>query len=86
MVASNMTFETLLEAIENLSLEDRQSLIDLVQRRISEAAGKKIAASARAAKRDHQRGKSRPATAAQMMDEILVIDSRKAPTWPVRIR
>lgn len=70
MSAASRRFGDLLEMIERLPLDERESLIDVVQKRIAEDARKRIAASARAAKREHARGKSRPATAEEIMREV----------------
>ena len=63
-------FSDLLELIDQLPLDERESLIDVVQKRIAEDGRKRIAASASAAKREHARGKSKPVTPEDLLREI----------------
>jgi len=70
MTNTALRFSDLLEMIERLPLDERESLMSVVQKRISEDARNRIAASARAAKRDHARGKSKAATPEEIMREI----------------
>jgi len=70
MSTASLRFSDLLEMIERLPLDERESLIEVVQKRIAEDGRKRIAASARAAKREHARGKSKPSTPEEIMREI----------------
>jgi hypothetical protein len=64
-------FDQLIELIDQLPLEQRESLVEVVRRRNAEDARRRIAASARAAKREHRQGKTKPTTPDELMREIL---------------
>jgi hypothetical protein len=70
MVAHSERFSDLVEMIERLPLDDRASLLDIVQKRIVEDERHRIAASIRAARREHRRGRSKPMSPADIMREI----------------
>ena len=70
MAASTLRFADLLETIERLPLEERESLIDVVRKRIVDDERRRIADSVRAARREHARGKTSPATPEELMREI----------------
>ena len=71
MAAKTLRYGDLLEIIDRLPLEERESLVEVVRRRNSEDGRRRITASVRAAKREHRRGKSKPASAEEIMREIL---------------
>jgi hypothetical protein len=56
--------------IEKLPLEERGSLIEIARKRLADDERRRIAASARAARREHARGKTKPVTPEQLMQEI----------------
>lgn len=64
-------FGELVEMIDRLSLEQRESLVEVVRRRNSVEQRQRIAASVRSAKREHRRGKCKPTSADELMREIL---------------
>lgn len=64
-------FADLIEMIDHLSLEERQSLVDVVRRRIADDQRRRVAASIRSAKRQHSRGQCKPTTPDELMREIL---------------
>ena len=64
-------YADLVEMIDRLSLDERASLVDVVQRRMAEEERARVAASVRAARREHRRGRSRPVTSDELMGEIL---------------
>jgi len=71
MSAPTAHFADLIEMIDRLPLEQRESLLDVVRRRTADDARRRIAASARSAKREHRRGRSKPVTPEELMREIL---------------
>ena len=71
MSAQPVRFAELVEMIDRLSLEDRESLMEIFRRRNSEDARRRIAASVGLAKREHRIGKSKPTSADELMREIL---------------
>ena len=70
MSAHSIRFAELVEMIDRLPLEQRESLVEVVRRRNSEDERRRIATSIRSAKREHRRGKSRPTSADDLMREI----------------
>ncbi len=71
MSAHVVSFADLVEMIDRLPLEEREGLVDVVRKRIAEDGRRRIAASIRAARREHSRGKCKPATPEELMREIL---------------
>jgi hypothetical protein len=65
------SFADVLEAVDRLSEEDREALIDIVRRRTAEQGRKRVAAEAAEARREFEGGHCRPATPGELMDEIL---------------
>ena len=65
------TFADALEAVDRLSAEDQEALVEIVRRRAAERGRSRSAAEAREAQREFSEGQCRPATAADLMDEIL---------------
>jgi hypothetical protein len=70
MSAHTFRFADLLEMIERLPLDERESLIDVARKRLAQDERKRIAASVRSARREHARGKTKPVTADELMREI----------------
>ncbi len=71
MSAQPPRFTDLIDLIDRLPLDERESLVEVVRRRNSEETRTRIAASIRSAKREHKLGKSKPATPEELMREIL---------------
>ena len=71
MSAQTVRFADLVEMIDRLPLDQQQSLVDVVRRRIAEDERRRITASIRSARRDHNRGRCRPTTPDELMREIL---------------
>jgi hypothetical protein len=63
-------FGEVLEAIDQLSLDEQETLLDIVQRRIAERGRKRLAAEIQEAREEFASGGCRPATADELMDEI----------------
>ena len=71
MPARIIQFADLIEMIDLLPLDQRESLVDVVRRRNSEDQRDLIVSSTRSAKREHRLGKSKPVSADELMREIL---------------
>jgi hypothetical protein len=71
MVTRAARFADLVEMIDRLPLEQRESLVDIMRKRNTDDARRRVAASIRAAKREHRQGKSTPTTPEDIMREIL---------------
>ncbi|RJR42601.1 MAG: hypothetical protein C4567_07005 [Deltaproteobacteria bacterium] len=63
-------FQDILEAADRLSLEDKEALIDVLQRRLVDQRREEIAREIEAARREFQSGQCRPMTPDQVMKEI----------------
>jgi len=71
----NMTsipYGNILEAIDRLSLEDQQSLIETLHRRLTEQGRKALAVDIAKARQEFAEGQCRPATAEELMQELLL--------------
>jgi len=66
-----MPFGDVLEAIDQLSPEDQESLVDIVARRIAERSRKQLALEARDARQEFAEGLCQPTTPEELMNEIL---------------
>ncbi len=64
-------FGEVLEAIDKLSLEEQETLMDILYRRIAERGRKALAAEIQEAHREFAEGWCRPTTADELMKEIL---------------
>lgn len=64
-------FAELLEAVDNLSREEKETLLEVLQRRQIEQRREEIAAEIAAARQELQAGECRAATADDLMKEIL---------------
>jgi len=64
-------FGEVLESIERLSLDEQETLMDIVQRRIAERSRKMLATEVQEARQEFAEGRCRPATAGELMKEIL---------------
>lgn len=71
MSAHSVRFADLVEMIDRLPLEERQTLVDVVRKRIADDERRRIAASIRSARREHSRGHCKPATPDELIREIL---------------
>jgi len=63
-------FADALEAIEKLSLEEQETLIDIIHRRTVERGRKALAAEIQEARREFAEGRCRPASPEELMKEI----------------
>lgn len=71
MPAPAVRFADLVEMIDRLPLDERESLVEVVQRRNSDDERRRIAASIRSARREYKRGRAKPVTPDELMREIL---------------
>jgi len=71
MSAHPVRFADLVEMIDRLPLDERESLVDVVRKRIADDQRRRIAASIRSARREHSRGRCKPVTPDELMREIL---------------
>ena len=70
-MAQTMAFGEVLEAIDQLSLDEQETLIDILHRRIAEQGRRKLAAEIESARQEFAEGQCQPATADDLMKEIL---------------
>lgn len=66
-----MPFGEVLEAVGKLSLEEQETLLDLLHRRIIEHRREEIASDIRQAQQEFEEGHCRPVTPAELVKEIL---------------
>ena len=71
MFVHTVRFDELVELIDRLSLDERESLVQVVRKRMAEDGRQRLAASVSEAKREHRRGKTKPVTPDELMQEIL---------------
>jgi hypothetical protein len=67
----NITFQKALEVIESLPGEQRESLIDIIRRRLIEERRDQLALNIKKAKVEYKQGKVKRGTVDDMMDELL---------------
>jgi hypothetical protein len=65
-----MTFDKTLDAVMKLDYDSKELLIELVRKRLVEERRKKIAREAAKTRRNFQKGKLKPKTAAQVIKEL----------------
>ena len=64
-------FSDVLDAVDQLPPDEQQTLLEIVQKRMTEQARKRLISEVRAANRDFSKGRCKPVSMAQIMDEIL---------------
>ena len=60
-----------MEAVDQLSTEEQDTLVAIVRRRMAERDRERVAAEAEEAQREFEVGPGRPTTVDELMDEIL---------------
>ena len=65
------SFAEVLDAIDQLPIEDRETLIDIVRHRLADQGRKRVVADVEEARREYEQGQCRPTTVDDLMDEIL---------------
>ncbi len=68
---THINFAEILEAAEQLSLEDREDLIRILQNRLREAKRTDIVQDVKEAQQEFARGECQPVTPEELMKEIL---------------
>jgi hypothetical protein len=66
-----MPFGEVLEAVDRLTLEEQEDLAVILQHRLAERGRKQLAEDVQEARREFAGNSCRPATADELMDEIL---------------
>ena len=66
----NKTFQKALEIVESLPEEQRESLMDIVKRRLIEERRDRLAQSIKEAREEYKRGKIRKGTVDDLMHEL----------------
>jgi hypothetical protein len=66
----NKTFQKALEIVESLPEEQRESLMDIVKRRLMEERRDRLARSIKGAREEYKRGKIRKGTVDDLMNEL----------------
>jgi len=66
-----ISFGEILEATDKLSLDEQQSLIEILHRRMRERRRAEIAKNIQAARKEFQQGQCQPATPSDIMKDIL---------------
>ena len=67
----NVRFGEILEEADRLPLEDQETLIEVLQRRMRDRRREELAKDIQEAQKEFQEGSCRPATADELMREIL---------------
>jgi hypothetical protein len=65
------SFGEVLEAADSLSVDEQESLIDILHRRLIEHHRAELAQAIQDARQEFQQGLCQPATTAEIMDELL---------------
>jgi len=63
-------FSEVVDAADNLSVDEQESLIGILRRRIAERNRERLMREVTDARAEHESGQSRPGTVAEIMDEI----------------
>lgn len=66
-----LPFGEVLEAVDHLSLEEQQTLVEIVRRRVVEQGRKRLAAEIQEANQEFAEGRCRQVTADELMNEVL---------------
>jgi len=66
----NKTFQKALEIVESLPEEQRESLMDIVKRRLIEERRDRLAQSIKGAREEYKRGKIKKGTVDDLMNEL----------------
>ena len=71
MSETAMLFGEILEAVDKLSLEEQETLADVLHRRLVQRRREELAGEIQQAQQEFQSGQCRPVTPAELMKEIL---------------
>ena len=67
----DMPFDKILDAADQLPLDDQRQLIDILNRRLAQASGLRIAKDIEEARAEFAAGKCKPVTPEELLREIL---------------
>jgi hypothetical protein len=70
-MAQTMPFGEVLEVIDQLSLDEQETLVDILHRRMAERGRQQLVAEIEAARQEFAEGGCQPATTDDLMKEIL---------------
>ena len=70
-MAKSISFSELLDAVDHLSLDEQESLIDIVRHRIAEYRRQEISSLILSTRKEYQQGKLYPETLQDIMNSIL---------------
>jgi hypothetical protein len=70
-VERSLPFAEVLEAVDLLSTEEQEALVEIVHRRMAERGRKRLAAEVHEAQREFAEGRCRPSSADELMHEVL---------------
>jgi hypothetical protein len=65
------TFSDVLETIEEFSIDEKETLIDILQRRLQDAKRERIVNSVNESRREFESGEMKSASADEIMNEIV---------------
>jgi hypothetical protein len=65
------SFAQILDSADELDVEEQESLVELLQRRLAERRREELVEAVRSARRDFKGGRCRPATPKQIVKSIL---------------
>jgi hypothetical protein len=65
-----MPFRDVLDAADQLSADEQETLVSILRRRLAEEGRKRVAAEIQEARQEFATGGCRPATAQELLDEI----------------
>jgi hypothetical protein len=70
IMEQSIPFGEVLEAVDRLSPDEQQVLLDIISHRMTELSRKRMALEIQESRKEFVEGLCRPATAQQIMDEI----------------
>ncbi len=70
-MANHLEYREILEGAEELSVEDQETLVEVLQSRLRERRRAELARDVQAAQKEFAEGRCQPATPAELMKEIL---------------
>ena len=65
------TFAEVLETIENFAVDEKETLVDILQHRLMENNRQKIVKAVKESRREFEKGNLKPSSADDIMNEIL---------------
>ncbi len=68
---SQIPFAEVLESVDQLSLEEQETLLEIVRRRLADRGRRRLVEEAQDARREFDAALCRPVTVEELMDEIL---------------